>query len=40
MIDKFTTVRRSNAGEVVGRLEAAMMLEFERRLVVFLGFGA
>lgn len=40
MVDKITTVRRSNAGEVVGRLEAATMVEFERRLLVFLGFGA
>jgi len=40
MVDKITTVRRSNAGEVVGRLEAATMVESERRLLVFLGFGA
>lgn len=40
MVDKITTVLRSNAGEVVGRLEAATMVEFERRLLVFLGFGA
>ncbi|HEV8178247.1 MAG: type II toxin-antitoxin system PemK/MazF family toxin [Propionibacteriales bacterium] len=40
MIDKITTVRRSNAGDVVGKLEAGTMVEFERRLLVFLGFGA
>ena len=40
MVDKMTTVRRSNAGTVVGRLEAATLVEFERRLLVFLGFGA
>ncbi|CAN5308601.1 type II toxin-antitoxin system PemK/MazF family toxin [soil metagenome] len=40
MIDKITTVRRSNAHAVVGRLEAVTLVEFERRLLVFLGFGA
>ena len=40
MVDRVTTIRPSNAGEVVGRLEAATMVEFERRLLVFLGFGA
>ena len=40
MIDKITTVRRSNARTVLGRLEAATLVEFERRLLVFLGFGA
>ena len=39
MIDKVTTVRRSNARAVVGRIEAATLVEFERRLLVFLGFG-
>lgn len=39
MVDKITTVRRSNAHTVVGRLEATTMVEFERRLLVFLGFG-
>jgi len=29
-----------NAHAVVGRLEATTMVEFERRLFVFLGFGA
>lgn len=39
-VDKITTVRRSNARAVVGRLEATTLVEFERRLLVFLGFGA
>ncbi len=39
MVDKLTTVRRSNARAVVGRLEATTLVEFERRLLVFLGFG-
>ena len=40
MVDKITTVRRSNAHPVVGRLETTTLVEFERRLLVFLGFGA
>ncbi len=40
MIDKITSVRRSNARTVLGRLEATTLVEFERRLLVFLGFGA
>jgi len=40
MVDKMTTVRRSSARTVLGRLEAATLVEFERRLLVFLGFGA
>jgi mRNA interferase MazF len=39
MVDKITTVRRSNALTTLGRLEAATLVEFERRLLVFLGFG-
>ncbi len=39
MVDKITTVRRGNAHAVIGRLEAATLVEFERRLLVFLGFG-
>ena len=39
-VDKMTTVRRSNARAVVGRLEPTALVEFERRLLVFLGFGA
>lgn len=40
MVDKVTTVRRSNAHTVLGRLEATTMVELERRLLVFLGFVA
>jgi mRNA interferase MazF len=39
MVDKLTTVRRSNAHAVIGRVEATTLVEFERRLLVFLGFG-
>jgi mRNA interferase MazF len=39
MVDKITTIRRSNVGTVLGRLEATTLVEFERRLLVFLGFG-
>ena len=40
MVDKIATVRRRNARTVLGRLEATTLVEFERRLLVFLGFGA
>ena len=40
IIDKITTVRRGNARTVLGRLEATTLVEVERRLLVFLGFGA
>jgi mRNA interferase MazF len=36
IVDKITTVRRSNARTVLGRLEATTSVEFERRLLVFL----
>lgn len=39
MVDKLTTVRRSNLGERVGRLPAAQMVEIERTLMVFLGLA-
>ena len=39
MVDKLTTVRRSNAHGVIGRVGATTLIEFERRLLVFLGFG-
>jgi mRNA interferase MazF len=39
MIDKLTTVRRSNVSERVGELSAAQLTEFERRTLVFLGFA-
>lgn len=40
MVDKITTVRRSNVQTVVGRLDGTTLVELERRLLVFLGFGA
>ncbi len=39
MIDKLTTVRRSNVRERVGRLDSVQLLELERRLIVFLGLA-
>lgn len=39
MVDKVTTIRRSNAHSVLGQLESTTLVEFERRLLVFLGFG-
>jgi mRNA interferase MazF len=39
MVDKLTPVRRRNARTVLGRLEPTTLVEFERRLLVFLGFG-
>jgi mRNA interferase MazF len=38
MVDQITTVRRSNASAVIGRVEATTLIESER-LLVFLGFG-
>lgn len=40
MIDKITTVRRSNLGQRVGRVSAAHMGDIERSLMVFLGLAA
>lgn len=40
MVDKMTTVSRSDARTVVGRPEATALVKFERRLLVFFGFGA
>lgn len=40
MVEKITTVRRTNAHTVLGRLDSSTMVEFERRLLIFLGFGA
>lgn len=39
MVDKITTVRRSNVGAVIGRLDSVQMLDLERRIVVFLGLA-
>lgn len=39
MIDKLTTVRRSNVQTRVGRLTASQLVEVERALMVFLGLA-
>ena len=39
MIDKAMTVRRAKVGKTVGRLDADVMLEVERRLALFLGIA-
>jgi mRNA interferase MazF len=39
MIDKLTTVRRSNISERIGRLPAAHLVEVERALLAFLGLA-
>jgi mRNA interferase MazF len=40
MIDKITTVRRSNLGGRIGRVPAALMTDIERSLMVFLGLAS
>ena len=40
MIDKITTIRRSNTREPVGQITSVQMLELERRLLVFLGLAS
>lgn len=39
MIDKLTTVRRSNLSQHIGRLPAETMLAVERAVLAFLGFA-
>lgn len=39
MIDKITTVRRSNVQSRLGRLTAGQLVEVERALLVFLGIA-
>ncbi|HEV8023657.1 MAG TPA: type II toxin-antitoxin system PemK/MazF family toxin [Candidatus Nanopelagicales bacterium] len=39
MIDKITTVRRSNIGERLGSMDPTLMIEVERRVAAFLGFA-
>jgi mRNA interferase MazF len=39
MIDKLTTVRRSNVQTRLGRLTAAQLADIERALLVFLGLA-
>lgn len=40
MIDKITTVRRSNLRARIGRLPAPLMADIERSLLVFLGLAS
>lgn len=40
MIDKITTVRRSNLGTRVGRVSTTLMADIERSLIVFLGLAS
>lgn len=39
MVDKLTTVRRSNVQARVGRLSSQQMVELERFLLTFLGLA-
>ncbi len=39
MIDKITTVRRSNVGETIGVVTPQQLVELERRLLVFFGIA-
>lgn len=39
MIDKSMTVRRTRLGSPIGRIDAATLVEVERRLAVFLGIA-
>jgi mRNA interferase MazF len=39
MVDKLATVRRSNLGERIGRIDSRTMRAVEQSLVVFLGLG-
>ena len=40
MIDKITTVRRSNLGGRIGRVPTALMADIERSLLVFPGLAS
>ena len=40
MIDKITTVRRSNLGTRIGRVPTTIMADIERSLMVFLGMAS
>ena len=39
MIDKITTVRRSNLGERLGRVPSGLLADIERSIMVFLGLA-
>jgi mRNA interferase MazF len=40
MVDKITTVRRSNLGVRIGRVSTPLMADIERSLMVFLGLAS
>lgn len=40
MVDKITTVRRSNLGARIGRVPTTLMADIERSLMVFLGLAS
>jgi len=40
MIDKITTVRRTNLGTRIGRVPAALLADIERSLMVVLGLAS
>ena len=39
MVDKLTTVRRSNLGQTIGRIDSQTMVTVEQSLAVFLGLA-
>lgn len=39
MVDKLTTVRRSNLGQRIGRIDSQTMVTVEQSLAVFLGLA-
>jgi mRNA interferase MazF len=39
MVDKFTTVRRSNLGRKIGELSRQDQVQLDRAMTVFLGLG-
>ncbi|WP_309616925.1 type II toxin-antitoxin system PemK/MazF family toxin [Salinibacterium sp.] len=39
MVDKLTTVRRSNVAHRIGRLSASQLVDVERLIMVFLGIA-
>lgn len=40
MVDKITTVRRSNLGTRIGRVSTTLMADIERSVMVFLGLAS
>ena len=40
MVDKITTVRRSNLGMRIGRVSTTLMADIERSIMVFLGLAS